>query len=81
VAREVGRLAPDRVVLLTAGEGEQGAFLVAAGERTAFDVPAVGRRVADLLGGRGGGSGRVFQGKANDLARREQAVRFLERSL
>ena len=81
VAREVGQLAPDRVVFLTAGEGEQGAFLLGAGERAAIDVPAAGRRIAELLGGRGGGSGRVFQGKANDLARREEAVRLLERSL
>jgi alanyl-tRNA synthetase len=81
VAREVGRLAPDRVVFLTAGEGEQGAFLVAAGERTAIDVPAAGRGIAELLGGRGGGSGRVFQGKARDFARREEALRLLERSL
>jgi alanyl-tRNA synthetase len=81
VAREVGRLAPDRVVLLTAGEGEQGAFLVGAGEHVAIDVSAIGRGVAELLGGRGGGSGRVFQGKAKDLARREEAVRLLERSL
>ena len=81
VAREVGQLAPDRVVLVTAGDGEQGAFLLGAGERAAIDVPAAGRRIAELLGGRGGGSGHVFQGKAKDLARREEAVRLLERSL
>jgi Ser-tRNA(Ala) deacylase AlaX len=81
VAREVGQLAPDRAVLLTAGEGEKGAFLLAAGERTAIDVTAAGRKVADILGGRGGGSGRVFQGKATLLAHREEAVRLIERSL
>jgi misacylated tRNA(Ala) deacylase len=74
VAREVGRLAPDRVVVLTAGEGEQGAFLVGAGDEVTIDVPAVGRRVADLLGGRGGGAGGVFQGKATRLANRDEAV-------
>ena len=81
VAREVGRVAPDRVVLLTAGEGEKGAFLVGAGEHAALDVPAVGRRIAELLGGRGGGAGRIFQGKTKDLARREEAVRLLDHSL
>jgi len=78
VAREIGLLAPDRVVLLTAGEGEQGAFLLGAGERTAIDVSAAGRRVAEVLGGRGGSSGRIFQGKATLLSRREEAVKLLE---
>jgi len=81
VAREVGRLAPDRVVLLTAGERDAGAFLLGAGERAALDVPAVGTKIAELLGGRGGGSGRIFQGRATRLARRAEAVRLLERSL
>jgi Ser-tRNA(Ala) deacylase AlaX len=81
VAREVGRLAPDQVVLLTAGEGEQGAFLLGAGEHAVIDVPAVGRGIAELLGGRGGGSGRVFQGKAKDLSRRAEAVTLLESGL
>jgi alanyl-tRNA synthetase len=78
VARELDRLAPDRVVLLTAGEGEAGTFLVAAGERAAADVSAVGQRVAELLGGRGGGSGRIFQGKAAHLSRRDEALKLLE---
>jgi alanyl-tRNA synthetase len=78
VARETVRLAPDRVVLLTAGEGERGAFVLAAGDAATLDVGAVGRRVAELLGGRGGGSGRIFQGKAGDLSRRDEARRFLE---
>ena len=78
VAREVGRLAPDRVVFLTSGEAEQGAFLLAVGEAATFDVPALGRRVAELLGGRGGGSGRVFQGKASRLSGRGEAAKLLE---
>ncbi|HSW28591.1 MAG TPA: alanyl-tRNA editing protein [Longimicrobiales bacterium] len=77
VAREAVRLAPDRVVFLTSGEGEEGSFLLAAGEQAALDVPEVGRRVAELLGGRGGGSGRVFQGKASRLSRREEAATLL----
>ena len=77
VAREVARLAPDRVVLLTCGEGEQGAFVLAAGEACALDVRAAGSRVADLLDGRGGGSGRLFQGKVARLSGREAAVELL----
>jgi alanyl-tRNA synthetase len=78
VAREFARLAPDRVILLTAGEGEQGAFLLAAGEQARIDLPAAGRRVAELLEGRGGGSGRIFQGKAARLTRREEALAHLK---
>jgi alanyl-tRNA synthetase len=77
VARDVIRLAPERAVLLTSGEGEEGSFLLAAGEGNSLDVPAVGRRVAELLGGRGGGSGRIFQGKASRLSRRDEAVKIL----
>lgn len=81
VARDTARLAPDRVVFLTSGEGEEGAFLLAAGEQASLDVPAVGRRVAELLGGRGGGSGRIFQGKASRLSRRAEALRLVEGAL
>ncbi len=77
VAREVNRLAPDRVVLLTSGEGEEGTFVVAAGERATLDVASAGRKVAELLGGRGGGSVRVFQGKAARLSRRDEAAALL----
>ncbi len=37
-------------------------------------MQAAGREVAILLAGRGGGGGRVFQGKAGDLGGREGAV-------
>jgi alanyl-tRNA synthetase len=74
VAREFTRLAPGRIVFLTAGEGEQGAFVLCAGESVHVDVAAVGRKVAEILGGRGGGSGRIFQGKAAVLSRRTEAI-------
>ena len=77
VAREFSLLAPDRVILLTAGEGDQGAFLLAAGETARIDLAATGRKVAELLEGRGGGSGRVFQGKGARLSRRAEALAFL----
>jgi Ser-tRNA(Ala) deacylase AlaX len=77
VAREVGRLAPARVALLTAGEGEQGAFVLCAGEGATIDMAAAGRKVAEILGGRGGGSGRIFQGKAAALSKRTEALVWL----
>ena len=77
VAREVGRLAPVRVALLTAGEGDQGAFVLCAGEGATIDMAAAGRKVAEILGGRGGGSGRIFQGKATALSKRTDALVWL----
>jgi len=76
VARELVRLAPERVALLTAGDEAQGAFVLCAGERAAMDLVAAGRGVAEILGRRGGGSGRIFQGKAA-FARRAEALAWL----
>lgn len=77
IAREAARLAPDRVLLLTAGEEGRGVFLLSAGEAAELDVTAAGPKVAELLGGRGGGSGRIFQGKASRLSSRGQAAKLL----
>ncbi len=74
VAKEFTRLAPDRLVLLTAGDGELGAFLLCIGENVTIDLPAAGRKVAETLSGRGGGTGRTFQGKAAALSRRPDAL-------
>ncbi len=77
VAREVVRVDPDRVVFLTSGAGEDGAFIIGAGDGTATDLKEVGPRVAELLGGRGGGSGGIFQGKSTKLSQREAAAEML----
>jgi alanyl-tRNA synthetase len=39
-----------------------------------LDVPAVGKAVAVILGAKGGGAGKTFQGKAPSLAARSEAV-------
>ncbi len=74
VAREVVRLAPDRLTLLTAGEADEGPFVLCAGERFPLDPAPLGREIATILDGRGGGSGRIFQGKAKALSRRGEAL-------
>lgn len=76
VVRTVQKAAPDRVVLLTAGESD-GFFILAAGEECDFDVAARGRDVAALLDGRGGGSGLIFQGRAGAIQRRAEALAAL----
>ena len=63
-----------KTVLLTGGGGEHGPFVVVAGEALPLDVQAAGREVAAILGGRGGGSGRTFQGKAGALSARDAAL-------
>jgi len=74
VAREFVQLVPDRLALLTVGEGEAGHFVLCAGEQIGLDLAAIGREVAAILAGRGGGSGRIFQGKAGALSRRADAL-------
>ncbi|OQA36065.1 MAG: Alanine--tRNA ligase [Acidobacteria bacterium ADurb.Bin340] len=66
-----------KVLLLTALKGGQAAFVVAAAPGGTLDVAALGREVAALLEGRGGGNAPVFQGKAGSLARRAEAVMAL----
>jgi alanyl-tRNA synthetase len=77
VARHFSEKAEGRAALLTATKDGQHVFALVAGE--AFgDAQALGREIAALLGGKGGGSGRVFQGKATDLAGVGRAVARLE---
>ena len=74
LAREFVRLAPARLALLTAGEGAQASFVLAVGDQLPIDVTAAGRQVAEILVGLGGGSGRMFQGKATVLSHRDDAL-------
>jgi len=73
-ARRLMEAAPAKSVLLTATAGGQHFFVLAAGSASTLDVAGLGRQVADLLEGRGGGSAGFFQGKAGSLARRQEAV-------
>jgi alanyl-tRNA synthetase len=59
LARAVLDRRPDAVVALVG----DGCFLVEAGPKGPADVASVGARVRDLLGAKGGGKGRTFQGK------------------
>ncbi|HTU02172.1 MAG TPA: alanyl-tRNA editing protein [Candidatus Sulfotelmatobacter sp.] len=80
VARTFIGLAPERLGLFTAG-GEGGFFLLCAGDAVRLDLQPLGRQVATLLGGRGGGSGRIFQGKASTFSRRPEALAAVEAAL
>jgi alanyl-tRNA synthetase len=76
VARAVAAEEDDRVVLLTAGSGREGAFVVVSGG-AGVDIVRAGRAVAEALEGRGGGGGPIFQGKAGNLSRRDAALEAL----
>ncbi|MEO8053884.1 MAG: alanyl-tRNA editing protein [Acidobacteriota bacterium] len=73
VARQFAEKAGARAALVTATAGGQVVFALGAGEGFG-DAQALGREVAALLGGKGGGSGRVFQGKAPGLEGADRAA-------
>lgn len=76
VGKRFSSLPSPGVALLTSASGGAEAFLLAGGGETSADVKALGAAVAEALGGRGGGSGKLFQGKAS-LARRAEALALL----
>lgn len=76
--RQLVAAAPGKTAFLTASREGQHFFLLVAGEASATDVPARGKAVAAILGARGGGSGKLFQGKAGDLEARAQAWASLQ---
>lgn len=78
LARGVLAADPAKTVFLTTEAGGQGLFLLSAGEASSFDVPAAGRALAAILGAKGGGAGRNFQGKAPSLAARAEALASLQ---
>jgi len=81
--QEIGKalieLAPERVALLTAGSGREGAFLVVASEASGLDLGSVGPEICAVLDGRGGGRAPFFQGRAAAVGRRSDALAILSR--
>ena len=78
LARGILVAAPAKAVFLTSELGGQGLFLLSVGETSSLDMPAAGKAVAVLLGAKGGGTGKSFQGKAPSLAARAEAVAHLK---
>ena len=61
--------AAGRLYFFTAEMGGERFFSLAAGGACKADLPALGRSIAAILGGRGGGSSRQFQGKFSDIGK------------
>jgi alanyl-tRNA synthetase len=80
-ARTVVALAPALCVLLTGGNGEKAAFVLACGSASNLDAGDLGKALSADLGGRGGGSGGFFQGICPHLAHRPTALENLKRAL
>jgi len=78
VTRRLLEASEGRMVFLTTGKDGGAFFSLAAGNRCVTDVPSLGREVAAILNGRGGGSGRQFQGKFTDLGKLGDARAFLD---
>ncbi len=74
LARTFSAAAPDKAAFLSAHPASGPCFVLVAGPSCPLDVQRSGREVAAQLGGRGGGSGQLFQGKAASLAEREAVL-------
>ena len=79
VATAAAARRPDLLVLVTiGGEAGEGAFCLAGPEPK---VTAAGPKVAEALGGRGGGAKGVFQGKAAKMEERAKALEIISATL
>jgi alanyl-tRNA synthetase len=76
VARRFAEKAGARAALLTATREGQHVFALGVGDGFG-DAQALGREIASLFEGKGGGSGRVFQGKAPGLSGVDRALKLL----
>jgi Ser-tRNA(Ala) deacylase AlaX len=77
IGRAIVESAPDKRALLTSESSDGVIFLVVAGESSGLSLQETGPQIAAVLGGRGGGRGTIFQGKAESLANRDEALRIL----
>jgi alanyl-tRNA synthetase len=67
IARSLSASPSRSLAILTAGESSEGPFVLCAGTRFRGRVDELGRLAAQILEGRGGGRGPIFQGKARAI--------------
>lgn len=80
VGKRFSALDTPGVAFVTGSKDGAEAFLLAAGGGSGANVRDLGPAVAEALGGRGGGAGKLFQGKGS-LAAREGALSVLRERL
>ncbi|MEC9302510.1 MAG: alanyl-tRNA editing protein [Acidobacteriota bacterium] len=81
VARQMTSHGTSRPGLLTSTNDSGKFFLLYHAGNSDIDLVTIGNHVATLLEGRGGGSPRLFQGKAGSLQRRKEAISILENAI
>ena len=84
IGRRLSRQVGGRLAFLTATAtpgSPEGFFLLAAGADFAGNLPELGRIAGEILKGRGGGSGSLFQGKARKMNLHGRAAQALRREL
>lgn len=81
ISEELGKRAMERVGFLTCEVDGRFMFSLVLGEESDLEMSRAVSRLCEILGGRGGGSGKLFQGKAESLSRRAEAVAMLKQAL
>lgn len=81
VAEEFRSRGRDRVAFLTCVMDDQALFAVVQGSEGRLDLAKTGAGMCEILGGRGGGSEGLFQGKAGSLSRRAEAIDWIRHQL
>jgi len=76
-ARALADAAPHKRALLTSESADTAIFVVVAGESSGVQLDDIGPQIAAALGGRGGGRDTIYQGKAESLGNREEALKIL----
>jgi alanyl-tRNA synthetase len=77
VARALAGRAESAVTLLTAGEGNEGVFVLVASGGFEQDLKPLAEAVSAELRAKGGGKGAIYQGKARRLEARDAAAERL----
>ncbi|MBO07337.1 MAG: hypothetical protein CL478_03535, partial [Acidobacteria bacterium] len=81
VARQMTSHGTQRPGILTSTNDAGTFFVIYRSVDSDIDLVTIGRQLATLLGGRGGGSADIFQGKAGSLERRKEAISILENAI
>jgi alanyl-tRNA synthetase len=77
VAQAYSRMAASPLLLVVATESS-GPFCLVAGTGGQADAQVAGATAAEILGGRGGGSGALYRGKGEALGRADEAAAAVE---
>jgi len=78
VAKNLADTTPKKCGLLTSTSDGEVLFVVVAGKDASIELSDIGPKVAEILGGRGGGRPPLYQGKAPNLDNRNKALELLE---